>query len=96
MCKTPTKFVEYAEAGIVSVVSDVEVYRPMIAAEAAAPARPDEWEAAISRLITAPALRHELQARADRLLRERYSWARLESSLVGILGRLQRPALAAE
>ena len=32
----------------------------------------------------------------NRLLRERYSWARLESSLVGMLGRLQTPSLAAE
>jgi glycosyltransferase involved in cell wall biosynthesis len=96
LCKTPTKWVEYAEAGIVPVVSDLEVYRPMIAAEAAVPAQPDEWESAIARLITAPGLRHELQGAADRLLRERYSWGRLEGELLGMLGRLRRPALAAE
>jgi glycosyltransferase involved in cell wall biosynthesis len=96
LCKTPTKWVEYAEAGIAPVVSDLEVYRPMIAAEAAVPARPDEWESAIARLITAPGLRHELRDRADRLLRERYSWSRLEGELLGVLERLGRPALAAE
>jgi glycosyltransferase involved in cell wall biosynthesis len=96
LCKTPTKWVEYAEAGIVAVVSDIEVYRPMITAEAAVPATPDEWETAIARLITSPRVRHELQIEADRLLRERYAWSKLESGLLGLLGRLQRPAMAAE
>jgi glycosyltransferase involved in cell wall biosynthesis len=96
LCKTPTKWVEYAEAGIAPVVSDLEVYRPMVAAEAAVPARPDEWESAIARLITAPGLRHELRERADRLLRERYSWSRLEGELLAVLERLGQPAMAAE
>ncbi len=30
LCKTPTKWTEYAEAGIAALVSDMPVYRPMI------------------------------------------------------------------
>jgi glycosyltransferase involved in cell wall biosynthesis len=93
--KTPTKWVEYAEAGIATIVSDGEAYRPMIWADAALPARPDQWEAAMRRLIEEPELRAGLVSAADRLLRSSYGWARLESSVLALLGRLTAPVLAA-
>src|ERR1044072_3696145 len=45
--KTPTKWVEYAEAGIATIVSDCEVYQPMIGADAALAAGPEQWESAM-------------------------------------------------
>jgi hypothetical protein len=93
--KTPTKWVEYAEAGIAAIVSDSEAYRPMIRADAALPARPDQWEPAMRRLIEEPELRAGIVSAADRLLRSSYGWARLESSVLALLGRVAAPMLAA-
>jgi hypothetical protein len=93
--KTPTKWVEYAEAGVAAVVSDCEPYRPMIRADAALPAGPDQWQAALRRLIEEPALRAGLVSAADRLLRSSYGWARLESGMLALLERAAAPALAA-
>ncbi|HEX8232974.1 MAG TPA: hypothetical protein VF559_06495 [Caulobacteraceae bacterium] len=95
LLKTPTKWVEYAEAGAAAVVSDLEPYRPMIAAGAALPARPDGWTQAISRLIVSPPLRRQLSAASRRMLVERYDWARLEASVLEAFARLEAPALAA-
>jgi len=95
LLKTPTKWAEYAEAGAAAVVSDLEPYRPMIAAGAALPAAPDGWAQAIGRLIVSPALRERMTEAADRLLTERYDWARLEASVLQALARLEAPALAA-
>ena len=93
--KTPTKWVEYAEAGIAAVVSDSEPYRPIIRADAALPAQPDQWESAMRRLIEEPELRTGVVSAADRLLRSSYGWARLESSVLALLGRVTSSALAA-
>jgi hypothetical protein len=93
--KTPTKWVEYAEAGVATLVSDTEAYLPMIRADAALPAAPDQWEAGLRRLIEEPALRAGLVSAADRLLRSSYGWARLESGVLALLERAAAPAVAA-
>ena len=93
-CKTPTKWAEYAEAGIATLASDIEVYRPMIAVGAAMPADPGQWRYALERLIASSALRQEITASSDRLLRARYGWDRLEASVVGLIER-GRPLRAA-
>lgn len=84
-CKTATKWAEYAEAGIATVVSDVEVYRPMIEAGAALPARPGQWEAQVGRLARDVELRAAIVSRADALLAARYGWDRLEASVTGLI-----------
>ena len=86
-CKTATKWAEYAEAGIAVAASDMEVYRPMIAAGAAAPALPGQWEHVLRRLVADPALRQGLVETADGLLRARYGWARLEAGLLALIAR---------
>ena len=93
--KTATKWVEYAEAGVAVIASDVEVYRPMIAWGAAASATPGQWGAVLDRLVEAPALRQSLVASADVLLGARFGWARLEASLLGLLQRAAAPRQAA-
>jgi glycosyltransferase involved in cell wall biosynthesis len=90
-CKTATKWVEYAEAGIATVVSDVEVYRPMIEAGAALAARPDQWQAAVGRLSRDEGLRADIVGRANALLAARYGWARLEASVTGLIERALGP-----
>lgn len=95
LMKTPTKWVEYAEAGVAAVVSDLDVYAPMVQSGAAAPATGGEWTEAISRLIDSPERRERVVAAADRMLLERYDWARLEQSVLDALARVERPALAA-
>ena len=86
-CKTATKWVEYAEAGAAVLASDMEVYHPMIAEDAAAAARPGQWEHVLNRMIASPDLRDGLVRSADRLLRARFSWRRLESSVLDLLAR---------
>jgi glycosyltransferase involved in cell wall biosynthesis len=96
LCKTPTKWVEYAEAGAATVVSNVDVYSPMIEAGAALAAGPDGWERAIARLIENQDLRRGVIAAADRLLGEQYAWDRLERSVLEALRSAEAPrALAA-
>ena len=93
-CKTPTKWAEYAEAGIATLASEIEVYRPMIAAGAAAPATRLQWAHALDRLVGSWDLRQGIVESADRLLRARYGWDRLEASVVRLLER-GRPLRAA-
>lgn len=92
-CKTATKWAEYAEAGMAVAASDVEIYRPMFDAGAAAAASPAQWTHVLMTLASRPDLRAELVREADRLLAARYGWDRLEASVSGLLGR---GALAAE
>jgi len=89
VCKTPTKWAEYAEAGIAALASDMPVYRPMIEADAAAPAgpAPEQWTAALRRLVASPALRETLVRNADALLTARFGWEGLETRLIGLIGR---------
>jgi glycosyltransferase involved in cell wall biosynthesis len=94
-CKTATKWAEYAEAGAAVLASDIEVYRPMIAADAAMPASPAQWEHALERLVASPGLRAGLVAAADELLAARFGWERLEASVVGLLRRLEPRRMAA-
>jgi len=86
-CKTPTKWVEYAEAGIACLVSDIEPYHPIIEAGAVVAARPDEWEAALRQMVECPALRMNLVRKSDRLLRSHFGWDRLERSVLAALSR---------
>ncbi len=86
-CKTATKWTEYAEAGIAVIASDIDPYRPMFAADAAFPATVDQWDHALDRLVSQPGLRQGLVRSADALLGSRYSWERLEASLLGLLQR---------
>ena len=92
--KTPTKWAEYAEAGLAVIASDMDVYRPMIVAGAAAGASPEQWGQTLTRLITSPVLRQDLVSAADVLLASRFNWERLEASVLGLL-RQARPGLAA-
>ena len=87
LCKTATKWVEYAEAGAAVLASDIEIYRPMIAEGAAAPASRGQWSQMLLKLARGAALRRRLVAAADGLLRDRYGWDRLEDSLLGLLAR---------
>ena len=87
LCKTATKWAEYTEAGAAVLASDMEVYRPMITAGAAAPAVPGQWAHMLDRLVGEPGLRRSLVASADRLLQARFGWERLEASLLGLLDR---------
>ena len=93
--KTATKWAEYAEAGAAVIASDVEVYRPMVAWGAAAPAAPGQWGQVLQRLIEAPALRRSLVASADALLAAGFGWERLQASLLGLLQRAAAPRRAA-
>ena len=95
LCKTATKWAEYAEAGIAVAASDVEIYQPIIAWGAAAPATPAQWGLVLDRLVDSAALRRTLIASADQLLEARYGWARLEQGLLGLLARVRAPRKAA-
>lgn len=86
-CKTATKWAEYAEAGIAVIASDIDPYRPMFAADAAFPATADQWDHALDRLAAQPGLRQGMVRSADALLGSRYSWERLEASVLGLLRR---------
>ncbi len=95
LCKTATKWVEYAEAGAAVLASDMEVYQPMIAEGAAAAAGPGQWGQALQRLVEDASLRRGLVSAADSLLCVRFGWERLEDSLLGLLERVPRRRQAA-
>ena len=95
LCKTATKWAEYAEAGAAVLASDMEVYQPMIAWGAAAPAAPGQWAQALDRLVEDAGLRRALISSADRLLAASFAWERLEDSLLGLLARAAAPRRAA-
>ncbi len=83
--KTATKWVEYAEAGIAVLASDVEPYRPMAEAGALLAVRPDQWEAGLRELIESPGLRQNLVQTSDALLTRSFGWDRMESGLLKLL-----------
>jgi hypothetical protein len=87
LCKTATKWAEYAEAGAAVVCSDVDVYRPMIGWGAAAAAGPGQWLHVLDQLVASAARRRSLVRSADALLQARFGWDRLEASLLGLLER---------
>ncbi len=87
LCKTATKWVEYAEAGAAVLASDIEVYQPMIAVGAAAAASPAQWGHRLLRLVEDAGVRRGLVSAADVLLRDAFGWQRLEDSLLGLLAR---------
>jgi len=93
--KTPTKWVEYAEAGIATVVSDICVYRPMMEAGAAMGARPEQWEAALTRAVRDASLRRSVTAAANGFLGREFSWIQLEQELMALLARAARTAVVA-
>ncbi len=94
-CKTLTKWVEYAEAGVVCVASDVEPYQPVFAANAALAARPDQWEAVLRQAVEDHSLRQEVVRNADRLLRNQFGWDQLERSVIAALSHGQSARVAA-
>jgi hypothetical protein len=67
-CKAPTKFIEYTEAGVVTVASDVDVYRQHVASaatgEAALLCKEDAWYESLLRLVADAAQRVDLSRRA--------------------------------
>ena len=73
----------------------MEVYQPMIAWGAAAPAAPGQWTLALERLVEDAGLRRALTSSADRLLEACFAWERLEDSLQGLLARAATPRRAA-
>ena len=87
--KTATKWVEYAEAGVPVLASDIEPYRPIAAAGALLSVRPGQWEAALRDMIESQRLRAELVRVSDALLVRDFSWERLEAGVLKIL-RLAR------
>jgi len=87
--KTATKWVEYAEAGVPVLASDIEPYRPIAAAGALLSVRPGQWEAALREMIESQRLRAELVRVSDALLARDFAWERLEAGVLKIL-RLAR------
>ncbi len=85
-CKTATKWAEYAEAGFAVIASDMPVYQPIFAADAAMPARDGDWEPVLRRLIGSARVRQALVRRADALLGAQYGWDRLEAQVLGLIG----------
>jgi glycosyltransferase involved in cell wall biosynthesis len=75
-CKTATKFREYAACRIAGVYADTEMYRDCVTEGVtgmlAGPAN-ESWAHAIDRLVRDGALRRQIQDRAERYARERYS-----------------------
>jgi glycosyltransferase involved in cell wall biosynthesis len=87
-CKTDTKWVEYAAAGIPAVVSDRPVYRHAAEGGAAMLVSDQGWREVLTGLVESPAGRASLRQRARARLEAEYSPARLEAQLLEILARL--------
>lgn len=83
--KTPTKWIEYAEAGIAVLASDTGPYAPLAEAGVLLGVRDDGWLEALRRLVHDGDLRDNLVGSADRLLRSRFTWERLEDGMLSVL-----------
>lgn len=93
--KTPTKWIEYAEAGIPVIASAVSPYLPIAEAGALVAAQDDAWEPALRDLVEDPSRRESLVTAADELLRREFSWSKLEDGMLSILRPVQTRAEAA-
>jgi glycosyltransferase involved in cell wall biosynthesis len=84
LCKSATKWVEYADAGIAVAASAMPVYDFAGAAGAARLCQPDEWEEALNELVLDESLRQKLVAAARRLLDASFRWGHVEAQVLDL------------
>lgn len=89
-CKAPTKWLEYAEAGIAVLASDMSVYAPLAAQGALLACADEDWAQAIGRLADDAELRAQLVATSRRVIARDYSWRRVEDQVVDLLALVGR------
>lgn len=83
--KTPIKWAEYAEAGVAVLASAGGPYDEIARAGGALTVEAGGWTGGLARLLADAALRRTLVAKADALLGQRYSWARLGEEIEAAL-----------
>lgn len=93
--KTATKWVEYAEAGVPTLASNIPPYRSIVAAGAAVGVTDVGWAEALTRMIRVSDLRRRTVEAADAFLGSQYSWARLEASVLAALRHVGASVAAA-
>ena len=93
-CKAPTKWVEYVEAGMAVIASDMPVYEPL-ARKGALEACPDtEWAARLCALIDDPQSRLRLSQTGRQVMAREFGWRRVEDQVIDLLAALN-PAIVA-
>lgn len=89
LCKAPTKFVEYTEAGIVTLASDVEVYRehlqPSGGPRNGQICADDDWCDRMEELIASPAVRERLLGTARQYCADNFSLQVLSAQVLSIV-----------
>jgi GT2 family glycosyltransferase len=85
--KQPIKWLEYTEAGIATIASNVETYRPLGAKGAVLLAGPDEWYGRIAQLLHREARGHELLSVSNRMVLRDHGWPLVEARLLALLDR---------
>ncbi len=95
VCKAPTKWLEYTDAGIATLASDHPVYRSIEREGALAASADDDWEQTLAALVSDPERRRRLATRAAQLVRDEYPWSRLEQQVIDLLAQLP-PATGVE
>ncbi|HEY5411584.1 MAG TPA: hypothetical protein VIJ94_12760 [Caulobacteraceae bacterium] len=91
-CKAPTKWLEYAEAGMAVLASDMSVYAQLAAQGALLACGDDEWAQAIIRLADDASLRGRLVGTSRQVIAREYSWRRVEDQVIDLLASLHPPA----
>ena len=93
-CRAPTKWVEYAEAGIATLASDHSVYRPLARAGALTVCSDTGWEQAITELIASPDRRSALIERSRAVLASDYRWDRVEAQVIDLIAMFDPAVMA--
>lgn len=86
-CKAPTKFIEYASAGIPVVASDVAVYHAVVSESGGGVLVGEDWETAIDAILARPATRAAMVAAARDYCRTRFAPELLEAQLREVMAK---------
>lgn len=84
-CKANTKFVEYTSCGIVTVASDVSVYRPCIAEGKGYLCADGDWFDSLSALVLNAEARKGMSVAAEEYCLKEFSLQRLEDQVLELL-----------
>lgn len=87
-CKAPTKFIEYASAGIPIVASDTAVYRDVISKSGGGVLVNNDWESSIDAVIASPGKGAAMVASARGYCRSHFAPELLEAQLRAVMVRV--------
>lgn len=87
-CKAPTKFIEYACAGIPVIASDIPVYRDVISKSGGGVLVNDDWESSIEAVVASSEKGSAMVAAARGYCQSRFALELLEAQLHAVMAQV--------